>query len=1425
MRKTPISKSGIFNPRLLPAFALCSIGLFLAVLSFAENPPSPAAGRIASGMAPASTGLFSAATSVATDPQFQGVYRGMPVTYAIKNGKAVFQGDIILESAGIDSVSVAYNQYLWPKVGSQYQIPYTIGSGSGNLTNLNTAISQFNSTFSNIQFVARSGQTDYVNFNFDPGDNSAQCEASVGRVGGEQQIGGSGGSFNPCAVGTILHEMGHTIGLWHEQSRADRNTYLSVNYSNLIKGSISNFNQIFDNAQTPTLFDYASIMEYPAFSFSRNGGPAIESIPAGIPLSNLTGYTAADIDGIERLYGNAPTAVTVTSNPPGLHVIVDGATITTPQVFNWALNSTHTLNIPAGVQSQSGNIVNSTTATTFYYTYGRWNDSAAASHSITVLPGDGELTAPATSPAVTTYSANFIQLVPYAAAIFPTGTGSVTPSPAPQSYSGSALVFYTARQQATLTATPNAGQNFYEFNNGPFWLPGGLGANPKTFYVPDTGLTVNTTAEFSPKPVYTINVAPNSFSSNLYVYVDNTFWPVPKNFSANPGVPPTNYDSTWTTGSSHTLRVDNPESPYSFNSRYAFNNWSDGTTTVTDTVILPSTKTTYTANLTPEFLVADYVNETCAGSINVSPASPTGDGFYPTGSVLTFSETPNSGWVFTGWQYDLSGTSSSQPLTVTDETLVTADYNVIATPFTLTSLSPAIVNAGSPGFTLALNGTGFTPSSVVSVKGTFPTVTFVSSTQLKVNVTAAQIAQPGDFQVRVDSFPSGATCSAFAALPFSVANAPAPSYTIAVSASPTAGGTVSGGGTYVSGSSVTVTATAHSGYVFTKWTQSGSTVSTSASYTFTATANRTLVATFTPTYTIAVSAAPAAGGTVSGGGTYVSGSNVTVTATPNSGYTFTNWTQNGAIVSHSASYSFTASANRTLVANFTTNPVTTTTSASPSNGGTTTGDGTYASGASVTVKATATSGYTFTNWTEGGNIVSHLATYIFTLSSNRTFVANFTTSPVTIAASASPSAGGTVSGAGTYASGSSVTLTATAKTGYRFTNWTESGSVVSTSASYSFTATSNRTLVANFIQTYTIAVSASPTAGGTVSGGGTYVSGSSVTVNATAHSGYVFTKWTQSGSTVSTSASYTFTATSNRTLVATFTPTYTISVSAAPSAGGTVSGGGTYVSGSSVTVTATPNGGYTFTNWTQSGAIVSHLASYSFTASANRTLVANFTTNPVTLTTSASPSNGGTTSGDGTYASGANVTAKGTPTTGYTFTYWTDGGSIVSHLATYTFKLSSNRTLVANFTTNPVTITASTSPTAGGTVSGGGTYASGDNVTLIATAKTGYRFTNWTESGSVVSTSASYSFTATSNRTLVANFIQTYTIAASASPTADGTVSGGGTYANGDNVTLTATPKTGHTFTNWTESGSVVSTSASYSFTATSNRTLVANFM
>jgi len=217
-------------------------------------------------------------------------------------------------------------------------------------------------------------------------------------------------------------------------------------------------------------------------------------------------------------------------------------------------------------------------------------------------------------------------------------------------------------------------------------------------------------------------------------------------------------------------------------------------------------------------------------------------------------------------------------------------------------------------------------------------------------------------------------------------------------------------------------------------------------------------------YTVNLSSNPAAGGTTSGSGTFNSGSLVTVTATANSGYSFTNWTENGNAVSTNASYQFTISGNRTLVANFTAVPITYTVAltSNPAAGGTVSGGGTFNSSTLVTVTATANIGYTFTNWTENGNIVSSSASYQFTISGNRTLVANFTAIQYKVVLSSNPAAGGTTSGAGTYKSGSTVTVNATANSGYAFINWTNGGIALSTSTSYPFIITGNDTLVANF---------------------------------------------------------------------------------------------------------------------------------------------------------------------------------------------------------------------------------------------------------------------------------------------------------------------------------------------------------------------------
>ena len=364
-------------------------------------------------------------------------------------------------------------------------------------------------------------------------------------------------------------------------------------------------------------------------------------------------------------------------------------------------------------------------------------------------------------------------------------------------------------------------------------------------------------------------------------------------------------------------------------------------------------------------------------------------------------------------------------------------------------------------------------------------------------------------------------------------------------------------------------------------------------------------------YTVTVAANPSNAGTVTGGGTYNQGQSCTVSATANTGYTFTNWTENGNVVSSNATYTFNVEGNRNLVANFTENTYTITVSANPSNGGTATGGGTFTYGQSCTVTATANTGYTFSNWTENGNVISSNADYTFTVEGNRNLVANFTAITYTITVSANPSNSGTTSGGGTYTHGQSCTVIATSADGYTFMNWTENGSVVSTDANYSFIVTSNRSLVANFEEqqpdTYNINVSPNPNIGGTVTGGGNYNGGQQCTVTATANTGYSFVNWTENGEVVTTNASYTFIVTGNRTLVANFTlNSYTITVTADPTEGGMVTGAGNYDHGTSCTLTATANENYEFINWTKNGIEVSTDATYTFLVTASEEYVAHF---------------------------------------------------------------------------------------------------------------------------------------------------------------------------------------------------------------------------
>ena len=507
----------------------------------------------------------------------------------------------------------------------------------------------------------------------------------------------------------------------------------------------------------------------------------------------------------------------------------------------------------------------------------------------------------------------------------------------------------------------------------------------------------------------------------------------------------------------------------------------------------------------------------------------------------------------------------------------------------------------------------------------------------------------------------------------------APKYTLTTNALPPAGGTVSGAGTYVSGSDVTVTATPATGYIFTGW--SGDATGTAPSVTVSMTSNKSVTANFQAIkYTLTTTAAPAASGTVSGAGIYTAGSTATVTATPAAGYTFTGWS--GDATGTTATTTVTMNGDKSVTANFELTKYTLTATASPSAGGTITGAGSYTSGSTATLTATPAAGYTFTGWS--GDATGNTSSVTVKMNGNKTVTATFQQIKYTLTTTATPAAGGTVTGGGSYTSGSTATLTATPASGYTFAGW--SGDATGTSASTTVTMNGNKSVTATFqvIQPgkYTLTTLSSPLAGGTVSGGGSYTSGSTATLTATPAAGYIFTGW--SGDATGTASSITVTMDGDKNVTANFqqqsnTTKYTLAITTSPTDGGNVSGAGSYDAGSVATLTATPAAGYTFTGW--SGDATGTASSITVTMDGNKNVTANFqqqaNTTKYTLTIIASPSNGGSVSGAGSYDAGTVVTLTATPAAEYTFTGWS--GDIAGTDASQTLTVNSDMVVQANF--------------------------------------------------------------------------------------------------------------------------------------------------
>ena len=304
---------------------------------------------------------------------------------------------------------------------------------------------------------------------------------------------------------------------------------------------------------------------------------------------------------------------------------------------------------------------------------------------------------------------------------------------------------------------------------------------------------------------------------------------------------------------------------------------------------------------------------------------------------------------------------------------------------------------------------------------------------------------------------------------------------------------------------------------------------------------------------------------------------------------------------------------------------------------------------------------------------------------------SFTTVAQTFEITAVPNnpAWGSVTGGGTFVIGDLVSLVATPTTpGYHFVNWTEGDEVVAgAGATYTFNATADRNLVANFaINTYTVTLLKNPDAGGTVTGGGTFDHGTSVSVEATATGEYSFQKWTYAGGETPNNP-YTFTVTSDVTLTANFSlpGTILVTVTVDPTGAGTVSGAGNHIVGDEVTLTATPNAAYNFKNWTlgsATGQVLGTALTYTFEAETDVTIYANFEIKTYTITASVDGDGGSIShAGPTTVNHGGSQTYIITPNDDYEIlNVLVDGTQVDLTGNQYTFtNVISNHTIVAKF--------------------------------------------------------------------------------------------------------------------------------------------------
>lgn len=231
------------------------------------------------------------------------------------NGDYVYQGDIMLAPDMVShgpqklvyekgetppaNKSVGRTSDRWPN----NTVYYSIDSNLSNQARVIDAIKHWEAN-TNLKFVQRSSEPNYIYF-----VSGSGCSSYVGMIGGRQNITLS----SSCSTGNTIHEIGHAVGLWHEQSRIDRDQYITINYNNIQSGREHNFStydaQGMDGVEFTTALDFGSIMMYGSYSFSSNGQPTMVKKDGSTFNGQRSSLSSGDKSGINLMYpaGSATT--------------------------------------------------------------------------------------------------------------------------------------------------------------------------------------------------------------------------------------------------------------------------------------------------------------------------------------------------------------------------------------------------------------------------------------------------------------------------------------------------------------------------------------------------------------------------------------------------------------------------------------------------------------------------------------------------------------------------------------------------------------------------------------------------------------------------------------------------------------------------------------------------------------------------------------------------------------------------------------------------------------------------------------------------------------------------------------------------------------------------------------------------------------